>query len=273
MNLNRVQLTFLILLLFAGFYLANSSSAKASSELIPDLQPTPFPTPTPGPDGRIVYIVQDGDSFWTIAAIAGISLEELYALNGIQANDFAIPGTELVLGYGGPTEPTTDVASQSTSSPAEPTATPVFSTGEICVLLFNDVNGNARLEEGEPALEDGQISIVDVNGVVAAEATTDENPEGQCFEDLDAGDYNVSAAVPEAYNATTSMSLPLRLVAGDVKYVQFGAQPSALILDELPDVDQERSVWFGIIGVLLLFAAGGLGYYASRYSRRSRVGN
>ena len=89
---------------------------------------------------------------------------------------------------------------------------------------------------------------------------------------LDAGDYNVSAAVPEAYNATTSMSLPIRLMPGDVKYVQFGAQPNSAGLNELPDVGQERSMWFGIFGVFLILAAAGLGFYATRYRRRSRMG-
>jgi uncharacterized protein (DUF2141 family) len=260
---------FVILLLVAGAGLAIGEVANASSELAPELQPTPFPTPTPGPDGRIVYIVQEDDSFWSIAAIAGISLEELYALNGIQASDYAIPGTELVLGFAGPTEPTADVGAQITPTSAEPTATPIFSTGEICVLLFLDENGNARLDEGEVGLSGGQISIVDVSGVVAVEAQSVENPEGQCFADLEAGDYNVSAAVPQEYNATTSMSLPLRLIAGDIKYVQFGAQPSAAISDQAPDGGKSGSLWLGIFGIFMLIAAGGLAYYASRYSRRS----
>jgi len=268
----RAQFAFWIIFLLAAIVAVSGYPANASEENLPNLQLTPFPTPTPGPDGRIVYIVQERDTFYDIAAIAGISLEELYALNGIQPNDYAIPGTELLLGFAGPSEPTTEAGAQITPTFAEPTPTPIFSTGEICILLFNDMNGNARLEEEETPLAEGQISIVDVNGDVAVEATTGQNPEGQCFGDLDAGDYNVSAAVPEAYNATTSMSLPIRLMPGDVKYVQFGAQPSSAGLNELPDVGQDRSMWFGIFGVLLLLAAAGLGYYASRYGRRSRMG-
>jgi hypothetical protein len=274
MGMKKCQLPqyLLVLGILAGLSLAIRVPVNANPEHGPSLQPTPFPTPTPGPDGRIVYIVQENDSFWSIAAIAGISLEELYALNGIQPNDFAIPGAQLLLGYAGPADPTAEVESQITPTSAEPTPTPIFSTGEICVLLFNDTNGNARLEEGEPALAGGQISIVDVNGAIAVDARTEEIVEGQCFKDLDAGDYNISAAVPEGYNPTTSMSLPLRLVAGDVKYVQFGAQISAAALDELPQNDQDRSMWFGIIGVLLILAAGGLAFYASRYGRRTRIG-
>ncbi len=32
----------------------------------PPLQATDFATPTPGPDGKIIYIVQPGDSLWRI---------------------------------------------------------------------------------------------------------------------------------------------------------------------------------------------------------------
>lgn len=266
---SRPHMFFFIFLFLAAASFALQKGAVASSENAPELQLTPFLTPTPGPDGQIVYIVQEGDSFWRIAAIAGISLDELYALNGIQPDDFAVSGMELLLGFAGPVEPTIDPDALGSPTPASITPTPEFSTGEICVLLFHDTNGNAHLEEGEPALADGQISIVDVSGVVAVEATTDENPEGQCFDDLEAGDYNVSAAVPEEYNPTTSMSLPLRLIAGDIKYVQFGAQPSTTITDEIPDQGQSGTLWLGIFGIFLLLAAGGLAYYASRYSRRA----
>jgi hypothetical protein len=266
-NLSFILVMILLLLLGAGLSIGEGVAAQEG--YAPNLQPTAFLTPTPGPDGRIVYTVQENDSFWSIAAIAGLTLDELYALNGIQPNDYAVPGMELVLGFAGPTEPTVDPSTVITPTPASPTSTPLFSTGEICILLFNDTNGDARLEDGEPALSGGKISIVDVSGVVAVEATTGENPEGECFEDLEAGDYNVSAAVPEEYNPTTSMSLPIRLIAGDVKYVQFGAQPSAAIREQIPDDGRSGSLLLGIFGIFLLFAAGGLAFYASRYGRRS----
>jgi hypothetical protein len=259
----------LIVLTIVGIILPIDSDVNADSEFAPALQPTAFPTPTPGPDGRIVYFVQDQDTFWSIAAIAGITLDELYALNGIQPGDYAVAGMELTLGYAGPTEPTAESGAVASPTPFAATPTSQFNTGEICVLLFLDENGNARLDEGETGLSGGQISVVDVSGVVAVEAASGEDPEGQCFADLEAGDYNVSAAVPEEYNATTTMSMPLRLVAGDIKYVQFGAQPSAALIDLVPNGGGSGSLWLGIFGIFLLLAAGGLAYYASRYSRRS----
>ena len=35
----------------------------------PEPQYTPIATPTPGPDGRIIYIGQEGDTLWRISAI------------------------------------------------------------------------------------------------------------------------------------------------------------------------------------------------------------
>jgi len=241
-------------------------AARAEPGLAPPAQPTSFPTPTPGPDGRIIYIVQPGDSPWRIAAIAGMTVEELMAMNGMLPDDFITPGMQLVLGLGGPA-----VATGSAPAPTGPpvTPTPIFGTGEICVLLFVDTNGNARLDESELALPDGRVTVVNVAGQVAGEATTDETPEGHCFADLQNDEYNVSAAVPPGYNPTTSMSLPLRLAPGEIKYVEFGAQPSGALGGPLSPEEQVRSTLLGILGVGLVLAAGGLGYYASRMNRRT----
>lgn len=245
-------------------------AARAEPGLAPPAQPTAFPTPTPGPDGRIIYIVQPGDSPWRIAAIAGMTVEELMAMNGMLPDDFITPGMQLVLGLGGPAVATGSAPTAEPAPTGPPvTPTPIFGTGEICVLLFVDTNGNARLDESELALPEGRVTVVNVAGQVAGEATTDETPEGHCFVDLQNDEYNVSAAVPPGYNPTTSMSLPLRLAPGEIKYVEFGAQPSGALGGPLSPEEQVRSTLLGIFGVGLVLAAGGLGYYASRLNRRT----
>jgi hypothetical protein len=257
-----------MLLVFFGWAVAEAGVSHSVR-----LQPTPFPTPTPGPDGLIIYRVQEGDSLWRIAAIAGLSLEELMAMNGIQPGDFISPGMELELGIGGPARPTAaQPGDQPTAAAPTPSPTPLVGAAEICVLLFQDDNGNGRLEEAELALEGGQVSVVDVNGIVAGEYTTEslldqEDLIGYCFTDLESGDYNVSAAVPPGYNATTILNAPVSIQPGDIKYLQFGAQPSSALLGgEGPD-GGGRSRLLGLVGVLLLLAAGGLGYYAQRLSK------
>lgn len=265
MRTARFLLPLAVALIVLGLHSASRAAAESGP---PPLSQTSFVTPTPGPDGRIVYIVKEGDDLWTIAALSGKTLEELMALNGIQPEDYITPGMELVLGFGGPAQPTAGpgAAPSPTSIPATPT--PAFGTGQICVLLFVDANGDARFEEGEIALPDGEVSVIDVDGTVAGEHTTDDTPEGHCFAEIRNGDYNVSAAVPVGYNPTTAMNVPVRLNPGDVQYVEFGAQASAALGGSGRDGGQ-RSPLLGVLGLALLVVAGGLGYLASRYGKQT----
>lgn len=246
--------------LAVGIGILTVSSAAGSGESAPRLQPTAFETPTPNADGAILYTVLEGDSLWRIAAIAEISVEELMALNGIQAGDFISPGMELVLG-----SILLTPTPQATLTPTVQVG-PLVGAGDICVLLFTDENGNARLDEGEMALPEGQVSVADRDGNVRGDHTTDDTPEGHCFTELEDGDYNVSAAVPPNFNPTTSMNVPVRLAPGDVKNVQFGGQPSAAMI-AINAPGGENSTLLGVLGVFLLVAAGVLGYYAVRAGR------
>jgi hypothetical protein len=240
-----------------------AASASAGSGIA---QGTGFVTPTPGPDGQIIYIIQENDNLWTIAALSGKSVEELMALNGIQPGDFLNPGMQLLLGVAGPALPTGAPEAQPTVTRPPMTPTPVFGAGEICVLLFLDANGNARLDEGEAALPGGQISIAEPSGIIAGERTTGTEAEGICFQDLANGDYNISAAAPQDHNPTTAMNIPVRLAPGEIKYIEFGAQASAALGGGGGD---SRSTALGIFGVGLLLAAGALGYFAARLNRRT----
>jgi hypothetical protein len=258
-----------VLLALIGLGMAIVQPVDASPQAKPLAQPTAFLTPTPGPDGRIIYVVQAGDSLWRIAAIAEISVEELMSRNGIQPGDYITEGMELELGIAAPARPTEVPGSEPTEVSPQFSPTPSTGTGEICVLLYRDQNGDARLDEGEEPLPNGQISVADVSGQLAGEHTTDTNPEGFCFQDLEMGDYNISAAIPPDHNPTTVMNLPLRLEPGDIKYVQFGAQPSSSIQDSVSVDGGGRSTLLGLLGAFLLIAGLGLGIYASRYRRHS----
>jgi hypothetical protein len=254
--------------------MAIRSPALAGGPAAPDAQGSDFVTPTPGPDGQIIYIIQEGDSLWVIAAHAGISVEQLRALNGLAIDEVIVPGEQLLLGYAGPAQPTAAEGQAPTAVPPTPSPTPVFGTAEICALLFVDENGNAMLDSGEPPLGGGQVSIANVSGQLAAEFTTaveyteDGLPLSHCVPDLQTGDYNVSAAVPPDYNPTTAMSVPVRIDAGDTRYVEFAAQPRAALVNN-GEGGGQRSTALGILGLVLLAAAGGLAVYASRIGRKS----
>jgi LysM domain/SdrD B-like domain len=242
-----------------------ASPLAAAAQPAPALQaPTAFPTPTPDQNGNVIYVVQEGDTAWRIAAVAGITLEQLYALNGLQSTDFLTPGMRLTLAK---ISPTATAAPEAGATAPVPTVTPERGSADICVMLFVDQNGNAMLDEGEVPLAGGQVSVANAVGSLVGDQSTTDDPAGYCFTNLNIGDYNVSAAVPPNYNPTTSMNTPVHLSPGDVSYVEFGAQPSAALSGG--DSGGGQGSWvLGLLGVAFLLAAGVLGYIAARYNRR-----
>ncbi len=219
---------------------------------------TPFPTPTPGPDGRILYIVQPGDTLWRVAAISGVSVEELRTLNNLAPEQNIVPGQTLLLGYAAPPE--------ATPTPG-PTPTPRPGEGTICVLLYEDRNGNARYEEdSEPLLAGGAISLTNRAGSVSQTGETNGD-EAVCFKKIPAGDYNLSLAVPQGYNPTTALNLALTLVAGDTLYATFGAQAAAPEAAPAEPTPPRRSPLLGLVGVVLIVLGLGLAWYARRATR------
>jgi hypothetical protein len=255
----------------------------------PAPQYTAIASPTPGPDGRIIYIVQEGDTLWRISAITGISLDELRRLNNLTAEDIIQPGDRLLLGLGGPSsiQPTAGPALTPTAS--QPTPTPPIGTGTMCVSVFIDVNGDALRQDEEPDLEGSAISIGNREGTISLSEEATGGLIPRCYEDielgiydipgtraecisivycaleLDQGQYNISVAVPEGYNATTSMDHVQDLEAGYQTFLDFGAQPNSETAAEvpvIPEAGEERSPLLAIIGAGLLVLGIGLGIAA-----------
>ncbi len=95
-------------------------------------------------------------------------------------------------------------AQQATATPIGQVPTPTLApgSGDICVLLFNDTNGNSVPDGDEIPLAGGAISVTDRDGKVSLTDQTNAT-EAVCFPALIEGEYNISVAVPEGYNATT----------------------------------------------------------------------
>lgn len=68
----------------------------------------PPPTPTP----QLAHIVESGDSFWAIAVRYNLSLDELFAFNGMNENSFLGIGDEIVIVSPTPSATPTIVPSQ-----------------------------------------------------------------------------------------------------------------------------------------------------------------
>lgn len=259
------MLFFLILLLpFIGLALWQFPARAA-----PAYQLTPFPTPTPGPDGRIIYIVQPNDTLLRISLIAGISVDELRGLNNLTGENIVV-GQELLLGLGGPSQVTPTPGPSPTPTIEVPTPTAQPGSGSLCVLLYFDQNGDSIRQEEEPSIAGSAISITGQSGQVSLTETTKSGLEAQCFEDLPQDSYTVSVAVPEGYNPTTESSFILELNAGDISYLDFGAQPNSETEVDTPETpaDGGRSPMFGILGALFLLVGAALALFAGRYLRR-----
>jgi hypothetical protein len=263
----------LVAVLLAFFSLTLSAQASPQPQL------AQFATPTPGPDGRIIYIVQAGDNCMAISLKTGVPLQTLYAQNPQVSPDCSnLPiGMQLLLGYGGPAAYSPTPGPSPTATAIPPTATPFTGTTEICVILYNDINGDALRQPTEPGLAGGQVSVTDINGAYSKTLETTNaldpdtaEPIRTCFSDVPEGTFNVSVAIPDNYNPTTGIAYRLDVKAGDRAFVDFGAQSNAA---QVPNVNpnpntnegtQVTSPWMGIVGGLLLLGGLGMGWYAIR---------
>ncbi|MBI5841749.1 MAG: LysM peptidoglycan-binding domain-containing protein [Chloroflexi bacterium] len=251
-----------ILLLFGLWLPANAA---------PSLQ-VQYSTPTPGPDGRIIYIVQPGDTCTRVTLLNGISEQTLRQLNSKLDSDCTlVEGQQLLIGLAGPAAGTATVGPSPT--PLLPTVSPTPFTGttEICVLLFDDQNGDALRQETEPAVAGGAVSVTEINGEYSAARDTVINPDpeayqGICFSDVPEGSYNITVGIPDNFNPTMELNYKLDVHAGDRAFVDFGAQSQEISVagnEETPG-NGGMSPIMGILGGLLLLGGAALGYYAWR---------
>lgn len=232
------------------------------------------PTATPGADGRILYIVKSGENCFRIAALHSITVEQLRQLNkSLDENCTLTEGQTLLIGIvslaGTPT-----AGPSPTLAPPTITPTPFTGTTEICVLLFEDSNGDAFRQTTEPAVSGGAVSVTENNGEYSAAQDTiiPADPDvyqGVCFSNLPQGSYNITMGIPDNYNPTMELNYSLNVKAGDRAFVDFGVQSKAIVVDPAANdpTNKGTSPIFGILGGLLLFGGAALGYYAWRSGR------
>jgi hypothetical protein len=220
-----------------------------------------YQTPTARPDGRVIYIVQPGDTCLRIQLLTnnGTTIEELRTLNKLDEGCTLREGQEILLDVITPVpSPTQNPAI--TATPPLPTPTPFKGTGNICVLLYNDVNGDAVREDTELPLSGGAVSISNRTGTVSETGITTDSTDPLCKE-VPEGDYTISMAIPGGYNATTVMNQPMPLKAGNQAILEFGAQVSTQQVAAPAEVETNRQPLLAIFGGLLILFGIGLGIY------------
>lgn len=95
--------------------LTRGTPVHPGDELLVRLGEGQVPPPTPTP--QLMHVVKPGETLWTVAALHGLTLDELLALNGLTRGDVVHPGDELLLRAPDPT-------ATPTPSPLPVTATP-----------------------------------------------------------------------------------------------------------------------------------------------------
>src|SRR5512136_176338 len=190
----KIRTVLAILLVLAGAALLWSQIPAAAS---PAAQ-VAYPSPTPGPDGRIIYKVKAGETCTQTSLLYGLSVEYIRTTNLLDENCTLHEGQDLMIGIGGPSIPTATPNPESTATLVPPTATAqVGGTARVCVLVYNDGNGDALRQETEPAIAGAAISLTSQDGKFSQTLTSVINPDatayqGMCFADVPPGKYSVS---------------------------------------------------------------------------------
>ncbi|HEY5270527.1 MAG TPA: SdrD B-like domain-containing protein [Anaerolineales bacterium] len=224
-----------------------------------------YPSPTPGPDGRIIYIVKAGDTCEQISILYGVTQDYLRLTNQLDANCSLREGQQLMIGVGGPAAASPTPGPSPSPTIALPTATPgAGGMAEVCVLVYDDVNGDGLRQTTESAIPGAAISLTSLDGTYSQTLTTAINPDatayqGMCFTNVPMGKYNVSAAAPDGYNPTINLTSSVDASAGDIAYIDYGAQLKTVVVTGNPG--NKRMPLLGILGAVFLLAGIGIGVY------------
>ena len=271
MKKHILLLTLSLLFLTAIFLFAAPKMVNAGT-----LPQSSYSTPTPNSDGQIVYTVQEGDSCTRISLLTFASIDQIIALNGLDQECNLTPGQQLVLATVAPATATPEGPTP-TPTYSPPTPTPFAGNAKVCVVLFEDLDGNQKRSDTEFYMSGGVVSINNRSGTFSqtletisgdpALFTVDDLP---CFADVPEGEYNLSMGIPDGYNATTSLNYPLNVTAGDTVIVDFGAQPnSAVSATETPAQGGTRSPLLLVIGLFMLAGGAGLAFFFIRSRQNS----
>jgi LysM repeat protein len=85
---------------------------------------SPLVTATPNPDGSVVHEVQPGQALWSIAIAYGVTLQEIYSLNGLSEGAVIRPGDQLVIVAALPSPTPTQTVTPTRTLPPTPTRRP-----------------------------------------------------------------------------------------------------------------------------------------------------
>jgi LysM repeat protein len=231
------------------------------------------------PPGSETYTVEPGDALWTIAARAGMTVDELRALNNITGNNI-FAGQVLLLRPAAPPPPTSTVeAPPPTTAPTVVAAAPsrpqlAGVPGTLCITVFGDSAADGQRDaedelEPPPPLSLALLRLEAGQEQAVGGFRSGESVEAQCFPDLQPASYRLALTTPSGYVVTTAPRTELAILPGDQIYLEIGLAPQAAATKH-GDRRQQVALAGGILAALLA-AYGGLmfAYRRGLVGRRS----
>ncbi len=191
------------------------------------------PTATPNAEGIIYAVVQSGDSFWSIAARHGLTLDQIYELNNADASTVLSVGDLVIVATGVPSAPaeaaTGEAATEATPT-TEPTAPPPQPTSEptaepggaICLTAFNDDNQNGLMDAAE-TLRAAVAFTISTSESVVSNYVTDGLSEPYCIRNLPPGSYQITRSVAANEHLTTTGDWTAEVTDGSQTIFEFGS--------------------------------------------------
>ncbi len=139
------------------------------------------------------------------------------------------------------------------------------STGQICVLAFDDQNGNGVRDTDEPLLAGVGFTLADSSGAQPRTYKTDGNSEPYCFSSLAPGSYTIQARSPAGVNleVTTPGQWAISLASGAQFDVNYGGRVAAKSNSTSNPAGRPSTlgrIVLGGLGVVILAAAGFIAY-------------
>lgn len=240
--------------------IATSGPSPTPSDTPKPPTPTWPPTSTPLANGDVWYTVRPGDTLAVIAYYHQTTPDEIKRLNGLTTNTI-FPGTKLLIKFVTP-QPTVTSTPGATLTPSLtpelvqlPTGTPmpvglIPDYGQLCVVAYNDVNGNAANDD-EPVLPDVRVTL-SVGETPLEGYVTTGSEQSHCFPQLPPGTYTISVAAPAGYTPTTASEATLQLPAGSLITLAFGVAP----VSPAPAAAPPSASWMPILLLFVGLATG-----------------
>jgi LysM repeat protein len=260
--------------------------------------PQPQVQATPNAQGAIVHTVVAGDTLFALSFQYNVPLDEIYALNGLNSQSILSIGQQIIIKAG----PGTQVPAQPTAAPTaapeaaqptpagtpntaqtpaasdttpvvEPTATAAqvaVNANKLCVLAFNDTNGDGIRQPDEAPVAGASFKIIDAQGSSVATYTSSNESDPHCFTDLAAGSYTVDVQPAPGTSATSDKRWGVALTSGSTVNINFGSEGGGTTdANTQPEAAPEKSsggssiggLLGGAIGLILLLVAGVLGAF------------